>query len=148
LIYFARLDNGLIKIGTTERFPARMDEHRPNGPFTILGVHDGGPDVERTIHERFDHLRVEGNGSIRRPEHFRPESDLLDYIAEDCREPDLLDQLDGRLAIAVTLRGSEPWKAWVEGLANHCRLDVAKVIDRALIDYARKEGFNKEAPRR
>jgi hypothetical protein len=53
-----------------------------------------------------------------------------------------------RPAIAVTLRGSEAWKAWVEGLANHCRLDVAKVIDRALIDYARKEGFNKEAPRR
>lgn len=53
-----------------------------------------------------------------------------------------------RPAIAVTLRGSPEWKSWVEDLADHCRLDVAKVIDRALIDYARKEGFKAEAPQR
>jgi hypothetical protein len=53
-----------------------------------------------------------------------------------------------RPAIAVTLRGGPDWKGWVEGLANHCRMDVAKVIDRALIDYARKEGFKPEAPQR
>jgi hypothetical protein len=53
-----------------------------------------------------------------------------------------------RPAIAVTLRGSPAWKSWVEGLADHCRLDVAKVIDRALIDYARKEGYKAEAPSR
>jgi hypothetical protein len=54
----------------------------------------------------------------------------------------------GRQAIAVTLRGTPAWKDWVEELAEHCRLDVAKVIDRALIDYARKEGFKREAPSR
>jgi hypothetical protein len=53
-----------------------------------------------------------------------------------------------RPAIAVTLRGSPEWKTWVECLADHCRLDVAKVIDRALVDYARKEGFKAEAPSR
>ena len=53
-----------------------------------------------------------------------------------------------RPAIAVTLRGSEEWKSWVEGLADHCRTDVAKVIDRALIDLARKEGYKPDAPRR
>lgn len=50
--------------------------------------------------------------------------------------------------IAVTLRGSPEWKAWVEALAAHARLDVAKVIDRALIDFATKEGFTTKAPER
>jgi hypothetical protein len=53
-----------------------------------------------------------------------------------------------RPAIAVTLRGSPEWKAWVEGLAEYCRLDVAKLIDRALVDMARKEGYNVDAPSR
>ena len=50
--------------------------------------------------------------------------------------------------IAVTLRGAPEWKAWVEALARHARLDVAKVIDRALVDFAEKEGFKQEAPER
>jgi hypothetical protein len=50
--------------------------------------------------------------------------------------------------IAVVVRGSPEWKAWVLALAKHARLDVAKVIDRALIDFAAKEGFEVEAPER
>jgi hypothetical protein len=53
-----------------------------------------------------------------------------------------------RLAIAVTLKGSPEWKEWLEELAVHCRLDVAKVIDAALVDYAKAKGFAREAPRR
>ena len=44
--------------------------------------------------------------------------------------------------------GRAEWKAWVEALAAHSRLDVAKVIDRALIDFATKEGFTTKAPER
>ena len=54
----------------------------------------------------------------------------------------------GASTIAVTLRGSPEWKAWVEALARHTRLDVSKMIDRALIDFANKEGFDREAPER
>lgn len=50
--------------------------------------------------------------------------------------------------IAVTIRGSQEWKSWIEALATHARLDVAKVIDRAVIDFAKKEGFQPEAPKR
>jgi hypothetical protein len=50
--------------------------------------------------------------------------------------------------IAVTLRGSKEWKAWLEALAKHARLDVAKVIDRAVIDFAKKEGFSDPPPDR
>jgi hypothetical protein len=144
MVYFARLANGLIKIGTT----GRMKQHNKAGAFIVLGVHDGGPDVERAVHQRFDHLRVEGNGSIRRPEHFRPDPGLLTYIAENCREPDLLDQLDGFPAIAVTLRGSPEWKKWIEAGARYCRTDVAKLIDAAVVDYLKARGFSQEAPER
>ena len=48
----------------------------------------------------------------------------------------------------LSIRGSEDWRAWVGRLADHNRLKVADVIDRALIVYARQEGFNEPAPRR
>ena len=53
-----------------------------------------------------------------------------------------------RKAVAVTLKGSEEWKAWIESLARHSRLDVSKLIDRAVIDFAKREGFEPEAPER
>jgi len=53
-----------------------------------------------------------------------------------------------RPSIAVTLRGGPDWKEWLEGFADHCRSDVSKVIDKALIQYAKSEGYNREAPRR
>jgi len=53
-----------------------------------------------------------------------------------------------RKPVAVTLKGDPEWKAWLEGLAEHCRLDVSKAIDRALIQMAKAEGYEKEAPPR
>jgi hypothetical protein len=53
-----------------------------------------------------------------------------------------------RKAIAVVIKGGPDWKAWLEGLADYCRTDVAKVIDKALTEYAKSEGYNQEAPRR
>lgn len=50
--------------------------------------------------------------------------------------------------IAVTVRGSEEWKGWVERGTEHCRLDTAKVIDAALIEFFRSRGFTEEAPKR
>jgi hypothetical protein len=53
-----------------------------------------------------------------------------------------------RKSIAVTLKGGPEWKEWLEGLAEHCRLDVAKAIDRALIMMAKAEGYDRDAPPR
>jgi hypothetical protein len=53
-----------------------------------------------------------------------------------------------RPAIAVTLRGSPEWKAWIEEGARYCRTDVAKLIDAAVVDYLRGRSFKKEAPER
>jgi hypothetical protein len=39
-------------------------------------------------------------------------------------------------------------KNGVERFANHCRLDVANRIDKALIEYANSGGYTNEGPRR
>jgi TolB-like protein len=53
-----------------------------------------------------------------------------------------------RKTIAVTIKGSPAWKDWIDGLADHCRLDVAKVIDLAVVRFAEAEGYNQKAPQR
>jgi hypothetical protein len=53
-----------------------------------------------------------------------------------------------RKTIAVTIKGDPEWKEWLEDLAGHCRDDVAKVIDKALVEYAKMKGYDREAPRR
>jgi len=50
--------------------------------------------------------------------------------------------------IAVTVRGTEQWKAWVEDLAEFCRMDVSKLVDTALVEIAKNRKFDKQAPRR
>ena len=53
-----------------------------------------------------------------------------------------------RKTIAVTIKGDPAWKGWLEDLAGYCRDDVAKVIDKALVEYAKMKGYDREAPRR
>jgi len=48
----------------------------------------------------------------------------------------------------VNIKASDEWKSWLEGLAVHCRTDVAKLIDRGLILVAKAEGYDKEVPQR
>ncbi len=55
---------------------------------------------------------------------------------------------EGPKGNVLSIRGSEAWRVWVGRLADHGRLKVADVIDRALIAYARQEGFDEPAPRR
>jgi hypothetical protein len=53
-----------------------------------------------------------------------------------------------RKPIAVTIKSGPEWKAWIDGLADYCRLDVAKVIDLAVVEYAQRHGYEPSAPRR
>jgi hypothetical protein len=50
--------------------------------------------------------------------------------------------------VTVNIKASDEWKAWLDRLAKHCRTDVAKLIDGALVDYAKAKGFTEEAPER
>jgi hypothetical protein len=56
--------------------------------------------------------------------------------------------LEGPKGNVISIRGSGEWRAWVGRLADHSRLKVADVIDRALLVYAKQEGFTEPAPRR
>lgn len=48
----------------------------------------------------------------------------------------------------LVIRCSDEWKEWLKGLAEQDRTSMAEVLDRAAIDYARKVGFKKVAPKR
>lgn len=50
--------------------------------------------------------------------------------------------------VVVNIKVSHDYKAWLDGLAIHCRTDMAKLIDRGLIMVAKAEGYNVEAPPR
>ena len=49
---------------------------------------------------------------------------------------------------ALTIKGTLEWRAWADELAEHCRTDVAKVVDAAMIEYAKAKGFLKPPPKR
>jgi predicted NBD/HSP70 family sugar kinase len=53
-----------------------------------------------------------------------------------------------RRSIAVTIKGDEKWKAWLEEAAVHCRLSVSALVDIAVTHYAKAEGFEKKPPER
>jgi hypothetical protein len=54
---------------------------------------------------------------------------------------------DGVLPNIISMRGSRAWRAWLNRLAEKCRATPSALIDRALAELARREGFE-EPPRR
>lgn len=54
----------------------------------------------------------------------------------------------GEKPTAITIKGNPEWRDWVDRGARHCRTDVAKLVDAAVVDYLRARGFTEEAPAR
>lgn len=50
--------------------------------------------------------------------------------------------------LIVNLRGSDEFKAWLQGLAAYDRQSVSGLVERALVHYGRSIGFDKQAPER
>lgn len=48
----------------------------------------------------------------------------------------------------VGMRSTVEWAEWLERGARHCRTDVAKLIDAAVMDYLKARGFDEPAPER
>jgi hypothetical protein len=48
----------------------------------------------------------------------------------------------------IGVRASGEWADWVDQFAEHCRTDVAKLIDEALAAHAKVREFNKVPPKR
>lgn len=53
-----------------------------------------------------------------------------------------------RRPIAVTIKGSEEWKAWLEEGATFVHFSVSGLVEHAVRDYLKRKGFTKEGPSR
>lgn len=75
VVYYLRLPDGLIKIGTSRRALERLSTHRrKTGVDEVLAVEFGGRDLERQRHEQF---AAEREG---RREHFTASDALMSHI--------------------------------------------------------------------
>ena len=77
MIYFLRRANGDIKIGTAIHYQIRVTELiKQHGDLELLGLMDGGRELERELHIQFVANR------IGRSEFFKPNDSLLKLINE------------------------------------------------------------------
>lgn len=53
-----------------------------------------------------------------------------------------------RKGIIFTLRGSDAYKKWLEGMAEHDATDLSELAERAFGSYARQIGYGEPRPRR
>lgn len=53
-----------------------------------------------------------------------------------------------RRPIAVTIKGSEEWKKWLEEGAKYSRLSVSVLVEHAVVDFLKSKGFTRESPER
>lgn len=77
VVYYIRLDSGLIKIGTSSDMLARLQKHglaACRRGDQVLAIEFGGAQLERERHAEFKHLRES------KAERFRPGPDLLAHI--------------------------------------------------------------------
>jgi hypothetical protein len=48
----------------------------------------------------------------------------------------------------LTIKGTDEWREWLEGLGDFLRTPTSTVVDHALVKYAREVGYAREAPKR
>lgn len=48
----------------------------------------------------------------------------------------------------LTIKGTEEWREWLEGLSKHLRTPTSTIVDHALVRYAKEMGYQAEAPER
>jgi hypothetical protein len=142
LIYYIQYhEDSLIKIGTTNNLHSRLAQHGlAHDRFKVLGVHEGGPLVERCMHSKFDHLRVG------RKELFKPDDDLLDHIKKYTREWDEFSpprtKLDEESYIVFYAESLE----WLRDIAEHFDVKACDIVDKALMEFGQRHRFPKPYP--
>jgi hypothetical protein len=48
----------------------------------------------------------------------------------------------------LTIKGTDEWRGWLEGLADFLRTPTSTIVDHALVKYAKEVGYKAEAPKR
>jgi hypothetical protein len=144
VIYFIQsVDGGPIKIGSTDNLRERLKalEVHYGRPLALLATMPGDREREAEIHAQFSHLR------FGRTEQFRPASDLMDFINRPLLvypSPNTVEAMNGndtRKPMVVQMRGSEEWKAWIEGLAEKEGFTVAMLLERTARKWAKEIGY-------
>lgn len=77
VVYYVRLSEWNIKIGTTSWLPGRMSDLRVVRREDVLAAEPGSYALESERHRMFDHLRWDP-----RKEDFKPDPELMEYIAQ------------------------------------------------------------------
>lgn len=151
MIYFAQpLTGGPIKIGCSDDVPRRLKqlEAHYGQPLALLAEMTGNFDDERAVHARFAHLR------LGRTEQFRPAADLLAFIGRPLLvgpNPETVEAIDPRpveRSHVLHVKGCLAWKLWLESLADYARVAMPTLVDHALVEYARKVGYQIPPPKR
>jgi hypothetical protein len=57
-------------------------------------------------------------------------------------------QPPGPRRTVLTIKGTDEWRIWLEGLGDHLRTPTSTIVDHALVRYAKEVGYTKEAPKR
>jgi hypothetical protein len=139
MVYFAQLESGAIKIGTTEDLEQRLDtlaslySHR----LALLATMPGSFQEEAEIHRRFDHLRFPGT------EQFRPGPDLMEFIGKPlliAANPEMVEATSAMVSVRP-VHMTEAYAEWIDQFASAERMGVATLIDRAVAAYAKQVGF-------
>ncbi len=117
MVYFARVGtDGPIKIGCSAHVRSRLHSLSSHlgRQVILLRVMEGGIETESEIHKRFAHLRLdrwhnpEGRTRDgRKPELFRPEADLMEFI-------EALPEIDRTKLPLRPKRGKPEPRPWVD----------------------------------
>lgn len=138
MIYFAQLETGSIKIGTSENVDARIRqlEGHYGAPVALLATIPGGPKEERQLHERFSAFR------LGRTEQFRPVREILEFIGL----PVLVSQNPDAVEVLEPANGdSKPIKIGMDAYAVLMRLagmrgmSLAECVSELVVRHGGKE---------
>ncbi len=55
---------------------------------------------------------------------------------------------EGPKRTLASFKGSPEFAEWLDGLTAHARLTVSAIMEHALIDYAKKVGYDADPPER
>lgn len=125
MIYFVQsIDGGPIKIGFTDNLERRLVEleYHYGESLAVLATMPGDKSVERSIHDRFMHLRFD------RTEQFRPAFDLMTFIGRPLLVSPNLEAIEAMpVVVGVLVRiGSDA--------LDEARL-AALFLDMPLVEY-------------
>jgi hypothetical protein len=138
MIYFLQpVDGGPVKIGTTENLDARVKqlEAHYGCPLALLGTMPGGREEERSVHERFGHLR------FGRTEQFQPAADLMAFIDRPLlvgANPDAVEAM-GVVRPTVMVRIDSDLFAKVRFLASVRNVSISDFLSDILRPIVDKE---------